>query len=674
MEKYLFKIEGDRIVNPEGWKDFELRLKRDDDIVGLLVSSTNEFIFKGDGYDILKTRFDDNFNDKVNVTIEILQPDQSYKLQYSGVVILTNVQFNLEKKLASTTVEDASFQGAISGNKSIKTFLDTDLTKNSEKIDAITIFNMDFFQPNGNFTPIVNRRLFLYKDALDLLVRFMTDDLVKGVQSAYLDDVNNFGGDSLLYITTGEGIRVANPLSPNVSFAQLITFLSKTHDLTFDFVTDTNGDPVMRIEEREFFFGTANSDTIRDIIDLTVDIDELKIGSHIEIGNNTTFPTGNCSATTRFFSFQNEDYALSGKGNVDNLIDLKTDFINDSNVIEEIVRNNNDSFEEDIIVVMGNAAGTQATRFQSTQYCSNNFFYNLEFTNDNILSRLLAGIPGSVIKFLVGGSTPCKVFQGADRTDVIAVLNITFPEITAPQVSEHFLNFIDVDFDIGSNYNVVPQTHYDVPFEGAFSFSAFVAVTFAITEPVVLSKGRITRISIRFQIAIQRFDVTLTTLKEESRSPLTDLTFIRPFVTPGVPSDGFTQINPALRTPFITKSVTMDCDTSDRIVVKIFYTVFDGQGFTEAIAHIPAANARFFCLGAAEDNGVFEVFDPLSFRARRYKFQKNLSLTRSDNIRANSRSSILINELSDTSLDKITHIEEMRNNIETGETSFTTIN
>jgi len=49
-------------------------------------------------------------------------------------------------------------------------------------------------------------------------------------------------------------------------------------------------------------------------------------------------------------------------------------------------------------------------------------------------------------------------------------------------------------------------------------------------------------------------------------------------------------------------------------------------------------------------------------------------LQRSDNIRDNTRSSFIINELSDTSLDKTVWIEEMVNNVETGETSFTMIN
>jgi len=93
MDKYKFLLEGIEVSNPNGWDKFELRLKRDDDIAGLLISSTNKFTFKGDGYDIIKDRFDNNYNDKINATIEVLE-DNTYIEKYKGVIILTDVLFS----------------------------------------------------------------------------------------------------------------------------------------------------------------------------------------------------------------------------------------------------------------------------------------------------------------------------------------------------------------------------------------------------------------------------------------------------------------------------------------------------------------------------------------------------------------------------------------------------
>ena len=90
LEKYQFSIEGVIITNPEGWKDFEITIKRETDIPGLLVTSTNKFTFKKDGYTILKQRFDTNYNDKMFITIDILQPDNTYIRQYRGEVLVTD--------------------------------------------------------------------------------------------------------------------------------------------------------------------------------------------------------------------------------------------------------------------------------------------------------------------------------------------------------------------------------------------------------------------------------------------------------------------------------------------------------------------------------------------------------------------------------------------------------
>ncbi|KKN74646.1 hypothetical protein LCGC14_0388480 [marine sediment metagenome] len=653
LEKYQFKIEGVIIQTPEGWKEFELRLKRDDDIAGLLISSTNKFTFQRDGYLALKSRFDDNYNDKVNVTIDILQSDNTYLEKYSGVVILTDVKFNLEKLTAEATIEDSSFQGAIQSNKNIKAFLNSGITKNGEEVTVPTEFELDYFQSNGSYSPVQTRTHFRVKDALDFLVRFMTDDIVKGVQSIYLDDESNFEGDSLLYITTGEEIRINSAPAPNVSFSELITFLQVTHDLSFDFVTNTNGDKVMRIEEREFFFNQSSIDTIRDILDLSVQIDANKISSHLEVGNNTAFTSGNCSATTRFFSFQKEDYSLRGKGNVDGLLNLTNDLVTDSNVIQDVVNNNNDEFDDNIIIVMGNSSASQVTRFQDVDFCSNNFFYNLGFLNNKIIDRQISSIPNSLTKYLTAATTPSKAEKG--NTDIIPIDTTLLSVIV-----DNTVNYTDEQFDLGNNYNTsdVNNTFYDVPFAGEFSFEVSLEVIYSISQAAA---GVINSAPIFHVLSIQQFDSSFTTLKGGAST-------VRQFRLEGPigTNERFTD----------TVTVTLTCATGDRIRVNTNSNITSAPTLTLVTLLLVSNDQETFfkCLGASNDAGTYKVFDPNSFRARQYRFEKNLSLTRTDIIRANTRNSLIINELSDTDLDKEVWIEEMVNNIETGDVSFTMIN
>lgn len=651
LPKYQFSIEGVIITNPEGWKDFEITIQRDAEVPGLLVTSTNQFTFKGDGYSILKERFDANYNDKVNVLIEILQADETYLEQYKGVVILTDVSFNLEKFTAETTIEDASFQGVIQNNKNIQSFIDSGITKNGEQLTALPTFQLDYFQSNGSYAPVQERTHFRLKDALDFIVRFMTDDEVKGIQSAYLDDVNNWE-NSLPYIIMGEQIRTGSSISPNVSFSELITFLQRTHDLSFDFVTDANGNPVMRIEEKEFFFNTTVTDTIRDIKDLTVRIDSQRIASHLNIGNNTTVESGNCSATTRFFSFQKEDYSLRGKGNIDKLLDLTVDFITDSNVIEDIVNNNNDSFDGDVFIVLGVSAANQVTRFQTPAFCSNNFFYNQGFLNSRIVDRQLHSIPNSVTKYLIASTTPSFSNINATFNTVIGISN-------SVGIDASVINFPDEQYDLGNNYNTSDpnETFYDIPFVGDFSFEVGANINYFID--VGAPTPLVNFATIQSRLEIRRFDSSFTTLKESVDT-------LSALVLQGQVND-FVSASP-------TVAVTMACDTGDRIVVRIATLITVISFITQVRLQVVKNSGTFFkCLGSADDAGTFKVFDPNDFRSKLYTFQKSVPLSLSDKIRLNTRDSLIINELSDTTLDKQVWIEEMVNNIETGETSFTMI-
>lgn len=665
MDKYKFSIQDIEVVNPEGWKDFELRLKRDDDIAGLLISSTNKFTFKGNGYDIIKDRFDNNYNDKLTAKIEVLE-NNNYSEKYNGVIILTDVLFNLEKKTAQATIEDASFQGAIQGNKNIKAIIDSGMTKNGVQITSPEDFNLDYFIANGTYQNLADRKAYLLKDTLDFMVRFMTDDIVKGVQSAYLDDTANFDG-YLPYITTGEAIRLANSDAPNISFSELITFLSKTYDLTFDFIT-VSGEIVMRIEDRAFFFQSDVTDTFRDLTDLTLNIDAQKIASHLEVGNNTTADSGNCSLTTRFFSFQKEDYALRGKGNVDKLINLTIDFVTDSNVIEFIVGNlSNDKFDDDIIIVQAayykvSEPKYRAATFVNADYCSGDPYYNGSFTNDKIINRVLGAIPGAIFKQLTTTASPARAEQStAFDEHLLLQLVPAFPYLNSR------VPFPDVIYDTGGYYNISDpnKTFYDIPFPGKYSFKA--RINFKVQILYYTQIGQLHKGWLKYGVwvRLERWNAAGTIRREYKDSPTQIPTLLTGVLTvDNIVSLGIRDV-----------SITMDCANGDRILVKTILAVYEHQPSMEISLYLfKTPDTYFECSGSEDDGGVYEEFDPNSFKARLYKFRKNVSLSRTDNIRDNTRSSLIINELSDTTLDKTVWIEEMVNNVETGETSFTMIN
>ena len=110
----------------------------------------------------------------------------------------------------------------------------------------------------------------------------------------------------------------------------------------------------MRIEDLAFFYQATNSLTIRNIKDLEVTINRDKLFSRIDIGNETSTTGSFPSANNNFWQvFKKEDYYIAGRSNSDTILDLTTDFITDSNVIEDVFVNANTSYDDDVFIVVG---------------------------------------------------------------------------------------------------------------------------------------------------------------------------------------------------------------------------------------------------------------------------------------------------------------------------------
>ncbi|PCJ57942.1 MAG: hypothetical protein COA65_08765 [Rhodospirillaceae bacterium] len=653
MEKYRFILDGTILTrNPENWKDIKVTLERQKDIEGLLLIFTSKLTFVEDGYDLLRTQFDLNYNNKITANIDILNSSDVYDRLFTGTILLSDIKFNINKSTAIVSIEDTSFFGAIDSNKNIKTFLNSEFTKNGTQITTPTTFQLDYFTPStGVFFGFVNRDHYLLSDALDFLVRFMTDDEVKGIVSTYLTTASNFEG-GLLYITTGEEIRTGIGLHPNISFKELFQFLKRTHNISFVIETDSNGDPVMRIEEKAFFFQSTISFTARDIKDLELEVDKNNLFSHLEVGNKTFEKSGNFSSTTRFFSFRDEDYLIEGKSNIDKVLDFKTDFITDNNVIEQIVVTNigsgEDEFDENNIIVTGNTAGTQTIAFTSP-----NFHYNRGLTNDKIILRQINSVPNSVSKYLSAQNTPCLAFKTNTSS-----FNLVGP-IPAIVILLTTVDFDDDStfpaFDLGSNYNsTVPNHFYEIPFNGVFTFRSRIRVG-------VLLPGGVTSRTLTFRgrVEIQRFNSALTVIQETQEIFGTQVSLSATTLD----VQGFS-------VPDLTTSMT--CSVGERIRARAAIQIIsENLSTTDAITITVVGQSTIFrCLGADNDAGVYQTFDPADFRALVYKFKKNTNFTDFNTLQSQSLRRIKFNEGSNPTLDKFAWIDKINYKVETSETDY----
>ena len=368
LAKYRFTLDGVHIDDPEGWNDIEITIERERDISGLIVMNTNEFIFKGNGYNLLIGKHNGNYLSRVEAVIEELS-GQNYVQLFKGVIFLSEIEFNLDQKTAKATIEDESFQANIQNNKDIEIMINNGQSKNGVTLIDITRYGLDFFNTTtGTYFGSTLTKAFRVKDALSYLVRYMSDDRIKGIVSDYLDDTANFE-TGLLYILRGEQVRTRDGGAldmPNVTFRKLMHFLNSNFFLEFGFETNTNNEPVMRVEPQEYFFTNTANLNITNIKDLKQSVDTNKLFAALKLGNQK-WTTGNYSTEGWIDVFKERQYTLKGLGNIATIKDMTFDYITDTNVIQDIVMNANDDYDDDMFIVVGNTAGTQALQF-SLQY------------------------------------------------------------------------------------------------------------------------------------------------------------------------------------------------------------------------------------------------------------------------------------------------------------------
>ena len=475
MNKYRFYIDGAEQDQPDGWDQMSVVMERHPVYGGLFVTFTNELVFRGSGYALLKDRFDTDYNSQVICLIEE-HDGTDYVELFNGVIILSDIKMNHDKKSAKVTVEDRSFQAAIQANQQIEVVINSGFSKNGVQLTSKTVYASTFFDFTTGAALGSTKQIFLLSDVLDYLVRFMSDDKVKGIASTYLTNDAQFGTDKLLFLTSGYTLRTGT-LELNVSFKKLFELLKATHSLAFAFELDTNGDPVMRIEHEDYFFIADTGLNILNAKDLLESADTSKIYSAVTHGNRT-WTSGVFDTTGWIDIFKDRQYFFRGTGNIDNVLDMTHEYITDSNVFEDIIMNSADTYDDDVLCVVAEADGLTIVR-NSTP----NYYLNKELTNSANLARVTNGLPNDLLKYLPGATAPALINATPEIKSFTSqcdpLLPVSDPQSCSSLGASCGSDFVPIfnpmdseDYDLGNNYNDTERV-YVLPLTGDFVINVF---------------------------------------------------------------------------------------------------------------------------------------------------------------------------------------------------------
>ena len=374
FEHYL---NGVLIEEPVGWRDFKEIIERDEDRRFIGVKYEGQVTFKGGGYDVLRELRAQNFCGIIPYRV-FQSCGDDYQEAFSANILLTELEWNLSRCTAAAVAADASYGTYVVNNGEIKLRPTATTSKTGTAISAAEWNPVFVFDPNAAASVYINAGnttgqpgapiMWDWKDAMDHCLRYISDGNISGIVSDWYDTLestypNSFERDTRFAITTGNLLRNVQDIgsydsfspsqAPEYSFNELWQNLAKKYDLWSAMELSYDGTYRLRVEPRSYFFGDeAVEDT--NIQDMVEAVDQSALYGSIKVGSEEWIKGAKTDASIPFLlllGFTNEDYHVPIQCNTEASLDLVTDFVIDSNVIETVVVGGSDEYDSDVFMV-----------------------------------------------------------------------------------------------------------------------------------------------------------------------------------------------------------------------------------------------------------------------------------------------------------------------------------
>lgn len=612
-----FLFNGALVNHPDNWKEFEAIVERSEDLLGLVNKYSSELTFSGDAYSTITSSITSNgFCEPITTLVQIRESSAApWRDLIEGVIFPTECDFDRTKCTVKTQINDNSYISKIQNNQKIKAHIEVPRSKNDVTITAATVGRGNFFTPSTGNYDYTDRWSYSIDETLRFLVDFMTDGTVDYISSAF-----GSGGDYEFWrILPGQELREGgNVAQPYVSFYDVLREINKKTPIGFG-IEDNGGNPRIRIEKREYFRNEAvTAFTARDIRGLQMTFRENEIYSKIRFGGSITQTQDGVYAwpDIPFIGFKEEEYHLLGQCNIDNELELVGDWIVDSNVIEDILINDNNEYDEEIVLFMSEL---NVSDYDARDYSSfGATVYNYPFTNQQVSVNYLGFIPNSIAQFLGvtgGGATG---FDAERQTG-------TSHSLTggSPTYNEEPAEFNTVNVNDG-NYTASPNYRYTAAGVGYFSMLTSLKVTVtAIASGAVLN----------VKILAKRFD---------SGNVLQETITTNDNISTG---GTFTLFN----------SFQMVFNTGDYVHIRYEFSLVLGASVSFDID----LNSLFLSNWVVGLGGVVQEYDPTDYHIYNFKCNYPMALSEYLSIYSNPAGAFKLNQGPDTADDIITFADRI---------------
>ena len=389
---FRFFLDNNQVSDPVNWEDFTETIEYDATIKGILPKYELKLNFVGGGYEYLYSkRVELGFCQIIELRVEFACSDGTFKPLLEGYINIARCKFNLNKCFVECDVLDNNYGALIYNNKGIKANLGADVSKTGVPITKAIVNKIKFFDPDTGLYPSNPdaRECVTIYEAFKFLIAFMTDGKVAFDSSLFSGTLNGTN----FYILTGKSIRNNTGGLPEISFEELFTEVYKKFNIAFT-IKIKNGIPTMVIDPIDYIYSGASGIQLENIDDFKESFNPEKLYSGVTLGGTTTdYDNAIHSFFPRqFFSFNEEQYYFQNQCNLDKILDLKGDWIVDSNIIQEVAYlfPTDTTYDSDIFFVEGfqlTFPYVNAKIYWNNIFGSQSRYYNKQLLNVDVSGR-----------------------------------------------------------------------------------------------------------------------------------------------------------------------------------------------------------------------------------------------------------------------------------------------
>lgn len=498
----VFEIDNVPYDAPENWETVDTVLKRDRTFDGILASYDATVTFYGAAYDYLLSLKAQGFCS--SALLEVYRTDgYTPQIIAQGRIFIADCEFKEAQKGVLCKIKDDTFFAKINSNKGIKTIPSGNLSKNGGEITPAQKYEVLMYDLSDT---TLSRTIYSVRvyEAFRWYIDFMTN----GTLQFQSDSFNYLGKYEGLCITVGSkfssptfaNYNTSTPPLTAFSFEDLYKEVKKKIPICF-VIEDPFTNPVFRIETIDYLEGNPSAVSFTDIDSITTKFDVQRLYSAIKVGSKT-LNTGvwlDFPENINFVGFKEEEFFTVGECSINNVLDLVSDWVISSNVIQDALQGSQD-YDSDLFLLDTQVidSATHYGRSINTDYLDIGFFYYNELlSNFQTINRNNGGFPSSLAR------------NYNDNVDATFQAVTTGASISA---TGNYATIFDAEtFDNGNNYNTA-NYRFTAPDTNVYKFDTQIIFDLQSITPPAFGLGAVTAlllIRIYDSSNVLRQDVTL---------------------------------------------------------------------------------------------------------------------------------------------------------------------